>query len=57
MRKWLIFHYVAGILAAAEFIYDLVLDGHMNWLYLAILISQLCAIYAMKREQNEQASH
>ncbi|MFS0559197.1 hypothetical protein AB1K91_00500 [Terribacillus sp. 179-K 1B1 HS] len=57
MRKWLIFHYVIGILAAAEIIYDLILDRHMNWLYLAILISQLCAIYAGKREQNEQASH
>lgn len=56
MRRWLSLYYIAGIIAVAQLIYKLILERRIDWFYLAILISQLGAIYAVKKEQKEQAA-
>lgn len=56
MRSWLSLYYIAGILAAAQLIYKLILERSIDWFYLvAILISQLGAIYAVK--MNKKSKH
>lgn len=44
-------------LNTAQLPYDLVLEGHIDWFYLAIFISQLGAIYSMKEGQKDQSAH
>ena len=56
MRSWLSLYYIAGILAAAQLIYKLILERSIDWFYLAILISQLGVIYSVKKEQKEQVA-
>ena len=56
LRRWLSLYYIAGIIAVAQLIYKLILERRIDWFYLAILISQLGAIYAVKKEQKEQAA-
>jgi len=55
MRRWLSLYYIAGIIAVAQLIYKLILERRIDWFYLAILISQLGAIYAVKKEQKKPA--
>lgn len=57
MRRWLSLYYIAGSIAVTQLIYKLILERSIDWFYLAILISQLGAIYAVKKEQKEQTSH
>ncbi|WP_179106473.1 hypothetical protein [Terribacillus halophilus] len=54
MKKWLILSYIAAFLASAELIYQFVQEGSINWFYLVILISQIGAIYAERKEKKEQ---
>ncbi|QXE01654.1 hypothetical protein [Terribacillus sp. DMT04] len=56
MKKWLTLFYIAAFLASAELIYQFVQEVSINWFYFVILISQIGAIYAAKKEQKEQVA-